>query len=90
MTRALQSLRSTPRVARLFNHIPLLLFAALLLFLCLSAPYFLSWQNITIILRQSAPLAILCFGLVCVITGGGDDVVSGGIDLSLPRLRYLP
>ncbi|MEI7340676.1 ABC transporter permease [Pectobacterium brasiliense] len=89
MTRALQSLRATPRLAGFFNHIPLVLFATLLLFLCLSAPYFLSWQNITIILRQSAPLAILCFGLVCVITGGGDDVVSGGIDLSLPAIAVL-
>lgn len=40
-------------------------------------------------LVQSVPLAILCFGLVCVIAVGGDDVVSGGIDLSLPAIAVL-
>ncbi len=40
-------------------------------------------------LVQSVPLAILCFGLVCVIAVGGDDVVSGGIDLSLPATAVL-
>ncbi len=33
--------------------------------------------------------AILCFGLVCVIAVGGDDVVSGGIDLPLPATAVL-
>ncbi|MDX5629165.1 MULTISPECIES: ABC transporter permease [unclassified Brenneria] len=77
------------RPSALLDKIPLLLFAAVLLFLCVQAPYFLSWQNIAIILRQTAPLAILCFGLVCVIAGGGDDVVAGGIDLSLPAIAVL-
>ncbi len=40
-------------------------------------------------LVQSVPLAILCFGTVCVIAVGGDDVVSGGIDLSLPATAVL-
>lgn len=80
---------SRQRLSLFIDKTPLLIFAVLLLFLCLQAPYFFSWQNITIILRQSAPLAILCFGLVCVITGGGDDVVSGGIDLSLPAIAIL-
>jgi ribose transport system permease protein len=53
------------------------------------SPYFLSWQNISLMLVQSVPLAILCFGLVCVIAVGGDDVVSGGIDLSLPATAVL-
>jgi len=71
------------------GKIPLLLFAALLLLLCWQAPYFLSWQNASLILKQTAPLALLCFGLTCVITGGGDDVVSGGIDISLPSIAVL-
>ncbi|OWF85046.1 hypothetical protein B4907_05800 [Yersinia kristensenii] len=78
-----------PNQRQLVDNIPILLFAALLLFLCVQAPYFLGWQNITTILRQTVPLAILCFGLVCVVTGGGDDVVSGGIDISLPAIAVL-
>ncbi|CNC49429.1 ABC transporter permease [Yersinia enterocolitica] len=81
--------RFLPNQRQFIDNIPILLFAALLLFLCVQAPYFLGWQNITTILRQTVPLAILCFGLVCVVTGGGDDVVSGGIDISLPATAVL-
>lgn len=81
--------RFWPNQRQFIDNIPILLFAALLLFLCVQAPYFLGWQNITTILRQTVPLAILCFGLVCVVTGGGDDVVSGGIDISLPAIAVL-
>lgn len=77
------------RLAFPIDKIPLLLFVALLVFFCFQAPWFLSWQNVSVILKQTAPLAILCFGLACVIIGGGDDVVSGGIDLSLPAISVL-
>jgi ribose transport system permease protein len=63
---------------------PLILFGGLMLYLALFAPHFLDWQNLTTILRQSVPLAILCFGLAVVVMTGGDDIVSGGIDLSIP------
>ncbi|RJF57477.1 ABC transporter permease [Serratia inhibens] len=81
--------RFLPPGEQIVDKIPLLLFAALLVFFCLQAPYFTSWQNLSTILKQSVPLAILCFGLTCVITGGGDDVVSGGIDISLPAIAVL-
>ena len=73
----------------LFEKIPLLLFALLIIWLSVQSPYFLSWENISRMLVQSVPLAILSFGLVCVIAAGGDDVVSGGIDLSLPAIAVL-
>jgi ribose transport system permease protein len=63
---------------------PLILFGLLLLYMALFAPYFLEWQNITTIFRQTVPLSILCFGLATVVVTGGDDVVVGGIDLSIP------
>ncbi len=63
---------------------PLLLFVLLLLFFALRAPHFLDWQNLATILKQSVPLAILCCGLATVVMAGGDDVVKGGIDLSVP------
>ncbi len=83
MSTAIQR-RGRPGLATLIEKFPLILFLALLVWLSVQSPYFLSWQNISLMLVQSVPLAILCFGLVCVIAVGGDDVVSGGIDLSLP------
>ena len=81
--------RGRPGLATLVEKFPLILFLALLVWLSVQSPYFLSWQNISLMLVQSVPLAILCFGLVCVIAVGGDDVVSGGIDLSLPATAVL-
>lgn len=80
--------RPLPGITTLIEKFPLILFA-LLVWLSLQSPFFLSWQNISMMLVQSVPLAILCFGLVCVIAVGGDDVVSGGIDLSLPAIAVL-
>lgn len=77
------------RASALIERFPLILFFALLIWLSIQSPWFLSWQNISLMLVQSVPLAILSFGLVCVIAVGGDDVVSGGIDLSLPAIAVL-
>ena len=88
MSTAIQR-RGRPGLATLIEKFPLILFLALLVWLSVQSPYFLSWQNISLMLVQSVPLAILCFGLVCVIAVGGDDVVSGGIDLSLPATAML-
>ncbi|KQN54962.1 MULTISPECIES: ABC transporter permease [unclassified Erwinia] len=81
--------RGAPRLTVLLEKFPLLLFVALLVWLSVQSPYFLSWQNISLMLVQSVPLAILSFGLVCVVAVGGDDVVSGGIDLSLPAIAVF-
>ena len=88
MSTAIQR-RGRPGLATLIEKFPLILLLALLVWLSVQSPYFLSWQNISLMLVQSVPLAILCFGLVCVIAVGGDDVVSGGIDLSLPATAVL-
>nr|WP_312861774.1 hypothetical protein [Segnochrobactrum spirostomi] len=61
----------------------LALFAAIVLFFALRAPFFLSLGNFGAILAQSAILGVLGFGLTLVLIGGGTDVVKGGIDLSL-------
>lgn len=68
---------------------PLIVFAALLAYLALNAPFFLDGRNLEAVLRQSVPLAILAAGLAVVVIGGGDDVVSGGIDLSVPAAAVL-
>ena len=59
--------RPLPGITTLIEKFPLILFFALLIWLSLQSPFFLSWQNISMMLVQSVPLAILCFGLVCVI-----------------------
>ena len=83
--------QSRSKAARrlLIEKFPLILFAGLLVWLSIQSPWFLSWQNISLMLVQSVPLAILSFGLVVVIASGGDDVVSGGIDLSLPAIAVM-
>ena len=63
---------------------PLLVFALLLGYLAWQSPVFLTAWNIQASLTQAAPIAICAFGLVAVVMGGGDDVVAGGIDLSVP------
>lgn len=68
---------------------PLLMFAALLIFLSLEAPGFLAPNNILASLVQAAPIAIVSFGLAAVVMGGGDDAVAGGIDLSIPASAAL-
>ncbi|HEX2529654.1 MAG TPA: ABC transporter permease [Geminicoccus sp.] len=61
----------------------LLAFAAVLIFFSATAPFFLSFFNFTNVIAQSAILAILAFGMTIVIIGGGANVVTGGIDLSV-------
>ncbi len=68
---------------------PLILFAGLIVYLSLASPFFLTSANILSSLEQTAPIAVVAFGLAIVVIGGGDDVVSGGIDLSLPASAAL-
>ncbi|MFT4191560.1 MAG: ABC transporter permease [Comamonas sp.] len=72
-----------PLAVRLLRHGAALAFAAIFLFFALAAPNFLSWVNLANVLAQSAILGILAFGLTLVIIGGGSNVVSGGLDLSV-------
>lgn len=78
------SVAARPRLGvLLLRRGALLAFAAILLAFALSAPNFLSPGNLANVLAQSAILGILAFGLTVVIVGGGSNVVSGGLDLSL-------
>ncbi len=81
--------RSTALRTLLIEKFPLILFVGLLVWLSIQSPWFLSRENISLMLVQSVPLAILSFGLVVIIATGGDDVVSGGIDLSLPAIAVM-
>ncbi|ASN40627.1 ABC transporter permease [Paeniglutamicibacter terrestris] len=49
----------------------------------LGSPYFLQWENLSSVLNQAAVFGIAGIGLAVVIITGGDDVLEGGIDLSV-------
>jgi ribose transport system permease protein len=58
-------------------------FAVIFAAFALRAPGFFSFVNLGNVLAQSAILGVLAFGLTGVAAGGGSNVVTGGIDLSL-------
>jgi ribose transport system permease protein len=78
--------RSTGRrvVRALLRRGPVIMFGVVLVYIAASTPAFLSSSNLLSSLIQAAPIAIVSFGLAAVVMGGGDDVVAGGIDLSIP------
>ncbi len=75
--------------ARLVGAVPLILFAGILVYIGTQAPNFLSRFMLELILVQSLPVVLICSGLAIVVMTGGDDVVSGGIDLSIPATTVL-
>lgn len=58
-------------------------FALILVYFALMAPGFLNFYNVLNVVEQSAILGVLAFGMSVVVIGGGSDVQTGGIDLSL-------
>ncbi|WP_205926114.1 ABC transporter permease [Rhizobium sp. P38BS-XIX] len=64
-------------------------FVLILLYFAFTAPGFLSFYNALNVVEQSAILGILAFGMSTVIIGGGSDVQTGGIDLSMAATTGL-
>ena len=58
-------------------------FAIVMLYFVVFARGFLNPTNLVNVVEQSAVLGVLAFGMTVVVIGGGSNVVSGGIDLSL-------
>ena len=73
----------------LAGYLPLIIFAGVLVYISVNAPNFLTLRNLELILMQSLPVVLVCAGLGVVVMAGGDDVVSGGIDLSIPATAVL-
>lgn len=69
--------------------LPVIVFVGVLAYISLHAPNFLTRTNLELILVQALPVVLLCIGLSAVVIAGGDDVVSGGIDLSIPATGVL-
>jgi len=74
---------------RILSAAPLIIFLVMLVYLAMSAPNLLEPSTISLILKQSVPTVVVCLGLATVVVAGGDDVVSGGIDLSIPATAIL-
>jgi len=71
------------------SYAPLAIFLALIVYLGVKAPSFLTPSTIALVLKQSIPTVVVCLGLATLVMAGGDDVVSGGIDLSIPSIAVL-
>lgn len=71
------------RWAAALRYGALLAFLAIFAAFALRAPGFFTLVNLGNVLAQSAILGVLAFGLTVVAIGGGSNVVTGGIDLSL-------
>lgn len=89
MIAASPSARASGVVRLVASLAPLVIFLALLLYLGVAAPRFLTLEMLALILKQSVPIVIVCLGLATVVIAGGDDVISGGIDLSIPGIAVL-
>ncbi|MBS4206532.1 ABC transporter permease [Bacillus sp. FJAT-50079] len=67
----------------LFQYSGLITFIGVALFFSLSSSFFLTAENVLNILVQSSALGIAACGLTAVLMGGGNDVIKGGMDLSI-------
>ena len=81
-------IRGAP-VTAILGLLPLVIFALVLGGIAVRAPNILSGASLALILTQSLPAVLVCIGLAAVVMAGGDDVVSGGIDLSIPSTAVL-
>lgn len=74
---------------RVLGIVPLLVFASLFAYIGSQSANFLSAGSLELILKQAVPTIIVSLGLATVIMAGGDDVVAGGIDLSIPATAVI-
>jgi ribose transport system permease protein len=72
-----------PRVGVLLQAGSLVALLAVMIYFSIVAPAFMTFGNVANVLEQSAILGVLSFGMTIVMIGGGSNVITGGIDLSL-------
>ncbi|HHG90706.1 MAG TPA: ABC transporter permease [Devosia sp.] len=76
-------------LSRIIDAAPLVIFLGMLIYIGFNAPNFMSFGTMQLVLNQSVPVVVVCLGLSIVVMAGGDDVVSGGIDLSIPATAVI-
>jgi ribose transport system permease protein len=74
---------------KLLAVFPIMVFACLFTYLGLQSSTFLSLGTFELIAKQAVPTIIVSLGLATVVIAGGDDVVAGGIDLSIPATAII-
>ncbi|SUZ31814.1 Inner membrane ABC transporter permease protein YtfT [Roseibaca ekhonensis] len=74
---------------QLVGFAPVLIFAGMLVHIGIQAPGFVSLLTLGLVLEQSLPVVLVCIGMSIVVMAGGEDVVAGGIDLSIPATTVL-
>jgi ribose transport system permease protein len=74
---------------KLLGLVPLVVFAGLFIYIGTQSANFLTLASLELILKQSVPTVVVSLGLATVIIAGGDDVVAGGIDLSIPATAAI-
>jgi ribose transport system permease protein len=72
-----------PRLGVLLQAGSLIALLAVMVYFSIVAPTFMRFGNVANVLEQSAILGVLSFGMTIVMIGGGSNVITGGIDLSL-------
>jgi ribose transport system permease protein len=77
------SRRSRPHLGALLQAGSLIALLAVMIYFAIVAPAFMTFGNVANVLEQSAILGVLSFGMTIVMIGGGSNVITGGIDLSL-------
>jgi ribose transport system permease protein len=75
--------RTRPRLGVLLQAGSLFALLAVMIYFSVVAPTFMRFGNVANVLEQSAILGVLSFGMTIVMIGGGSNVITGGIDLSL-------
>jgi ribose transport system permease protein len=74
---------------RLLAVFPIIVFTCLFIYLGIQSSNFLSLGTFELITKQAVPTVIVSLGLATVVIAGGDDVVAGGIDLSIPATAII-
>jgi ribose transport system permease protein len=74
---------SRGRLGLLLQAGSLIALGAVMVYFSIAAPSFMTFGNVANVLEQSAILGVLSFGMTIVMIGGGSNVMTGGIDLSL-------
>jgi ribose transport system permease protein len=74
---------------KLLAVFPIIVFACLFVYLGVQSATFFSLGTFELIAKQAVPTVIVALGLATVVIAGGDDVVAGGIDLSIPATAII-
>lgn len=78
-----------PGLRKMLDAVPIAVFVVLFLYIGMNSANFLSFATWELVLKQAVPVVVVSLGLATVIIAGGDDVVSGGIDLSVPATAII-